>query len=562
MPGTVLEPYGLPATYVPGRINGIREVPPGATVTLADLPGPGCIRHYYMTLPPKNLRRQILRIWWDHETCPSVECPLSDFFGIGHDLTTADFSSSLFYVAPLYGYNCYIPMPFSTRARITVTNESPDTVPACYIMLAWHAYEDDCACPWRFHAAWRRVMPAYRRGAPLTLMEASGSGRLIGLIYHICKRDSDDRWSHGGGDQLFIDGDSPWPAYVYGVGGEDFAHHAWGLSPGRGPYSGAHLVHPNPGVKRAEGATPFEGHGWEQHDCGRYSMYRFFIPDPIAWRRSIRFTFGTCANEISATTYWYQEEPHKPFCRLPVPNQRAFGTRLTEESTWQPLALAGDIPVAILGPAMKNGTLPWNPTQPVDPDTEYPTDVQQPHADVAGPPWTVRWRRTQVRAGFIDLAASLRPKVMLRQRGLWNYRHLPRPTWCYLLIRVTANQHRNVVLRIGFEDEVRVWHRGRLAGALNRPEPAPWGWNDILLCLGQTGEADEIVIGASQERLARWSAWGLYIGFFEPDESRVPGLAFETFDALPPTADRWHEPWPPGEPPVELPDYRDPAFFV
>jgi hypothetical protein len=56
-------------------------------------------------------------------------------------------------------------------------------------------------------------------------------------------------------------------------------------------------------VKRGE-AMAFEPHGWEQHDGGRYSMYRFFVPDRIMFHSSMRLVFGTAANEISATTYW------------------------------------------------------------------------------------------------------------------------------------------------------------------------------------------------------------------------------------------------------------------
>ena len=30
-----------------------------------------------------TLRQTILRMYWDNETEPSVECPLGDFFGVG-----------------------------------------------------------------------------------------------------------------------------------------------------------------------------------------------------------------------------------------------------------------------------------------------------------------------------------------------------------------------------------------------------------------------------------------------------------------------------------------------
>src|SRR5690606_31401478 len=122
----------------------------------------------------------------------------------------------------------------------------------------------------------RRVYPGYRRGAGHVVLEAIGEGKVLGCIYHTVKRDSDDRWSHGGADQLFIDGDTPYPQYVYGTGGENYAHHAWGFYPRGGAYAGVHHVHPVPGIKRAEGVHAFEPHAFEQHDGGHYSMYRFY----------------------------------------------------------------------------------------------------------------------------------------------------------------------------------------------------------------------------------------------------------------------------------------------
>ncbi len=58
----------------------------GETVTLADIVGPGAIRHIWMTTKEANmnLRGMVLRMYWDGEKTPSVQCPLGDFFGLGH----------------------------------------------------------------------------------------------------------------------------------------------------------------------------------------------------------------------------------------------------------------------------------------------------------------------------------------------------------------------------------------------------------------------------------------------------------------------------------------------
>jgi hypothetical protein len=440
-----------------------------------------------------------------------------------------------------------------------VTNEASEACPAFYIQLEFARYGRPLETPWRFHSAWRRVMPAYRRGAPLALIEARGEGRVIGVIYHICKRDSDDRWSHGGGDHVFVDGDTPDPAYLYGMGGEDFAHHAWGLAPAQGPYSGAHMVHPVPTVKRAEGPLPFEPHGWEQHDGGRYSMYRFFIPDPIQFRRSIRFCFGTCANEISATSYWYQGEPHSPFCVLPPPDRRAYGTRLSDEECWRPLDMGRDIPVAVIGPFHAAGGRVPDLTRPVDLGATHMTDVRPPFADVVPPASEVRWRRSAIRGGFLDLAAIHRPKAAVRSRGVWNRRHVPLGVASVQLVRVQTALARRVRLRVGFEDGLAVWLNRRRVADLRRPEPAVWDLADVEIALDAGW--NEIALVCTQERMARWSAWGIYAKLLDGDGRPADDLAFDDFAGLDPTPERWREPAP-VEAETEAEDYRDPLFLV
>lgn len=556
---TLLKPHELPTRFTSRRVYGLHMVAAGQTITLADIDGAGCIRRLYLTMQPKRLREMVLRFYWDGETTPSIECPVSDFFGIGHDHVTAKLSSLLFYVAPRYGYNCYIPMPFSNGARITITNESKELIGGVFFKVGYHAYREPLNVPWRFHAAWRRVLPAYRRGAPFTLLEAKGDGRVIGLIYHVCKRDSDDRWTHGGGDQFFIDGETAEPMYLYGVGGEEFAHHAWGLSPGAGPFSGAHLVHPEPGIKQAEGPSAFEPHGWEQHDGGKYSMYRFYIPDPLEFHHSIRFTFGTAANEITSTAYWYQNEPHTPFSKIPPIAKRAFCSRLTEEELWQPLAIGQDIPVAVLGPTTDKRTRPWWPDRKLELKTQYKTDVRQPFADIVRPPYSIRWRRSTIRGGFLDMAAIHRPKCAIRARGLWNYRHLPLGVVSHQLIRVRADRPRKLLLRVGFEDRLWVWHAGRSIATLQNKEPKSWVLKDVPVDFGKGW--NDIIITNSQDRLVRWSSWAIYAKFLEPNGNVAKGLSFDAFKKLDPTPERWREPWPPEEA-IPSDNYRDPHALV
>src|SRR5919202_374148 len=52
------------------------------SLELAQIEGPGVIQHLWLT--GKALSRDvILRVYWDHQSQPSIEVPLGDFFGVG-----------------------------------------------------------------------------------------------------------------------------------------------------------------------------------------------------------------------------------------------------------------------------------------------------------------------------------------------------------------------------------------------------------------------------------------------------------------------------------------------
>ena len=53
-------------------------IQPGEVFELADIKGPGAIQNMWIT--GSICRDVILRIYWDKQKFPSVECPLGDFF--------------------------------------------------------------------------------------------------------------------------------------------------------------------------------------------------------------------------------------------------------------------------------------------------------------------------------------------------------------------------------------------------------------------------------------------------------------------------------------------------
>jgi len=107
----------------------MRRVEPGQTLTILDYKGAGIVRRFWVTIAPRSEmtihRQAILRMYWDGEDTPSVECPIGDFFGVG-------FGEQVDYISlPLNetsgGYNCYWPMPFHKSARWTLTKHEQES---------------------------------------------------------------------------------------------------------------------------------------------------------------------------------------------------------------------------------------------------------------------------------------------------------------------------------------------------------------------------------------------------------------------------------------------------
>jgi hypothetical protein len=72
------------------------------------------------TLHYKDLRKAIIRIYFDDEVNPSVEAPIGDFFGIGFG--KCGHFTSLLAGHSSGGYYCYFPMPFYNKAEIEIEN--------------------------------------------------------------------------------------------------------------------------------------------------------------------------------------------------------------------------------------------------------------------------------------------------------------------------------------------------------------------------------------------------------------------------------------------------------
>ena len=307
-----------------------RNIPPEKTLELANIEGAGCIRHVYFTIwpTPHYLRELVLRMYWDGEISPSVEVPFGDFFGLGQERVRF-FRSLMVTVNPgaggvggTVGFNSYFPMPFENGARVTLTNEGPDTVGAVWYHVDYEKLRGVGKDAGRFHAQWHRENPTTAVGDKpnvtihegkntdgkenYVILDAEGQGNLAGYFLNV--DNIAGGWYGEGDDMIFIDGE-PWPPSFHGTGTEEiFGGGACPDTEYAGPYTGFYLV----------GNRDFGG---------KVGMYRFFVTDPIRFQKSIRVTIehghaNNFANDYSSTAFWYQAEPHKAFPALPAASER------------------------------------------------------------------------------------------------------------------------------------------------------------------------------------------------------------------------------------------------
>ena len=297
----------LPDQPVPDRVSLTCYLPAHERKTFAELDGPGCIGHIWIGWGRQDqLNRQaIIRIYFDDNRIPYVEAPVGDFFGVMHGKAWYPINTSFLSVKAESGYNCYFAMPFAHNARIEI--EAGEIGHQVYIMVDWHRYPGaELREPRRFCARWRREYPTERYGEDFLLLDADGPGQLLGFVYGVRLDDNTDRWSHGGSDNIYLDGEGEHPAYLRGIGGED----TFGTS-----YGGA--LHPP--ETHLYSAMPYYVHEdvGEARPAQRVVGYRFFTPDPLPFRHSLHMRFGCMRNDICATTYWYQESPVRPFFQMP-----------------------------------------------------------------------------------------------------------------------------------------------------------------------------------------------------------------------------------------------------
>ncbi len=296
------------------KISPSVAIKAGETFTLADIDGQGAIQQIWMT-PTGNWRYSILRIYWDDQEQPAVECPVGDFFGMGWG-KFSPLNSLAVCVNPGSAFNCYWEMPFRKRARITMTNIADEDMRLYYqINYTLTEVPENLAY---FHAQFRRSNPLPYKTDYTILDGVQGQGHFVGV--YMAWGVNNSGWWGEGEIKFFIDGDDQWPT-ICGTGTEDYFCGSYNFENKETKqyqefstaYAGLHQVLRPDGVYRSQ---------------MRFGMYRWHITDPIRFQQDLRVTIQALGwrsggrylplqDDIASTAFWYQTLPTAPFPALP-----------------------------------------------------------------------------------------------------------------------------------------------------------------------------------------------------------------------------------------------------
>jgi len=289
-------------------------IEPGETFVLADIAGPGAIQQIWMT-PTGHWRFSILRIYWDDQETPSVECPAGDFFAMGWG-EYAQLSSLAVCVNPGSAFNCYWEMPFRKRCRMTMTNIADERMVLYYQIN--YTLTDVPEGVGYLHAQFRRVNPLPYKEVYTILDGVRGQGHYVGtyMAWGVNNRG----WWGEGEIKFYLDDDEAFPT-ICGTGTEDYFCGSYNFENRETkqyqefttPYAGLHQVIRPDGVYRSQ---------------TRFGLYRWHITDPIRFQQDLRVTIQALGwrsygrylplqDDIASVAYWYQTLPTALFPELP-----------------------------------------------------------------------------------------------------------------------------------------------------------------------------------------------------------------------------------------------------
>jgi len=283
----------LPTTFTSRRLNISSTIEDNGSTEVANIKGPGCIRHIWF-LRGGDLT---LEITVDGAKEPQVLCPINSFFGIMQGRDPYYVNCAAYTVLPNWvarekdpripgvpGYNLFLPIPFNESCRISVHGPKDAILGT---MIDWHEYEENTELtPYRFHAKHKRNETTPARGLH-EMVDTSGSGFLAGFLTGYIQKNHEDMVFHTGGVTILLDGETK-PNAIRGCNVEDDYGFTWGFNDFQAHWIGC-PQHDNRGRTDQDGV-----------------FYRFFGPDPIAFRSSCSFLANCRGDDMETVVYYYK----------------------------------------------------------------------------------------------------------------------------------------------------------------------------------------------------------------------------------------------------------------
>ena len=296
------------------KVRPFIRIAPRSKVTIADISGPAVIKQFFLTSDRQNFSELIVRMWWDHEEQPSVECPMGALFCMGHDGLKHNVYSLPIVVAPHTGCNSYFEMPFRKHARIEIENtgDTYTEILAYKVLYQLTEVGEDVGY---FHAQYRHSRTAKEHPEHIILDNVSGKGVYVGT--YVAMGIYSEGWWGEGEVKFFLDGDIT--PTIADNGTEDYFGGAWN-------FGGYGVLEDKP---EQVFNSPFLGMPVAEVKSSpkRVGMYRFHVTDAIGFSKDLKVTLQTLgwpqgakykynSEDVQSVAYWYQTEPHKPFPAL------------------------------------------------------------------------------------------------------------------------------------------------------------------------------------------------------------------------------------------------------
>jgi hypothetical protein len=276
----------------------------GESKTLLDVQGTGLITRMWFTIQdrsPQMLRSLKIEMFWDGATKPAVSAPFGDFFGNGLGIMVPH-ENELFANPEGRSFNCFIPMPFKTGAKVMVTNEGNTDLKMIFYDIDFVKLAEWNPANLYFHCFWNRDT-ATTPGIDYTILpKIEGKGRFLGVNFGVIGNPQYRKsWWGEGEVKMYIDGDGANPTQV-GTGTEDYIGTAWGQGNFINRYTGCLVA---------------------DTENDRWTFYRFHIPDPVMFASDIRVTIQAMGGNMKKTVI-EMLEAGAPLIPVTVQNDTAF----------------------------------------------------------------------------------------------------------------------------------------------------------------------------------------------------------------------------------------------